>query len=430
MSESLHADLLAQWLSAAPGSVPPEGLEEEVLGSIYALAPDRAPPHRVRIEDVLDALLTGPVADPEVSEAAIALNPDLAPAHRVDIDQILDSVTEGPFAAGAQPGGEIIDLAAARRRRRWWVGTGAIAAAAVALFIVVPISHKAEEAPTGMSAKEAKPERARSAPSAKKQARKAKRSKRAKPEARMRRAEESAPVEAPAVADRKDEGKRAAVGSTAGTGSGSFGAGGLAGLTEPDASPAPSAPFPPGMGRMGSRAQSISAGSAPALEKKSRDQPPRPADLDDAEERAEYEEDAASVEIAAESSASADIAPEKAKQRKKKAKPKKPMPSALPSRELEGNGEGLGPAVPKGTWDGYPETQAFSDAVVSAVRAAERDLAGALTKIRDALRRYKKVHPLQRALAHRQEARILDRLGRHAEAKEAKKKAREIESAN
>jgi hypothetical protein len=323
MSESLHADLLAQWLSAAPGSAPPEGLEEEVLGSIYALAPDRAPPHRVRIDDVLDALLTGPLADPEVSEAAIALNPDLAPEHRVDIDQILDSVTEGPFAATAQPGGKIIDLDAARRRRRWWVGTGAIAAAAVALFIVVPISHKAEEAPAEMSTKKAKPERASSAPSAK-QARKAKRAKRAKPEARMRLAEERPPVETRPVAVRKDKSKRDAVGSTAG--SGSFGVGGLAGLTEPDASPAPSAPFPPGMGRMDSRAQSISAGSAPAMEKKSRDQPPRPADQDDAEALAEYEDDAESVEIPAESAASADIAPEKAKQRKKEAKPKKSMP--------------------------------------------------------------------------------------------------------
>jgi hypothetical protein len=60
----------------------------------------------------------------------------------------------------------------------------------------------------------------------------------------------------------------------------------------------------------------------------------------------------------------------------------------------------------------------------------EGDLAGALSRIRRALKRYKKVHPQQRALAHRQEALILERLERHAEATEAKKKAREIESAN
>jgi hypothetical protein len=151
---------------------------------------------------------------------------------------------------------------------------------------------------------------------------------------------------------------------------------------------------------------------------KSRDQESPPPAPIQAEEPADQEDEA-------------DIAPVQAKQRKKEAKPRKPMPDALPGRELEGSGRGgLGAPVPMGTWDGYPQTQAFSDAVSSAVRAQEADLARALNKIRRALRRYKKVHPQQRVLAHKQEARILERLGRHAEATEAKKKAREIESAN
>ena len=122
MSEDKHAQLLAQWLSAAPGTVPPDGLDEETMAAVYALAPDRAPAHRVRIDDVLSTLVSGPVADREVAEAAIALNPDLAPDHRVDINEILDSVTTGPFAEASQP---VIDLAAARRRRNWWAGAGA-----------------------------------------------------------------------------------------------------------------------------------------------------------------------------------------------------------------------------------------------------------------------------------------------------------------
>ena len=123
MSEARHADLLAQWLTAAPGTEPPDGLEEEVLGAIYALAPDRAPAHRVRIDDVLSTLVSGPVADPEVAEAAIALNPDLAPDHSVGIDAILDSVTTGPFAMGD---GSVVDLAAARRRTDHSAATGPV----------------------------------------------------------------------------------------------------------------------------------------------------------------------------------------------------------------------------------------------------------------------------------------------------------------
>ena len=91
---------------------------------------------------------------------------------------------------------------------------------------------------------------------------------------------------------------------------------------------------------------------------------------------------------------------------------------------------GLGGPVPKGTWDGFPDTKRFVAEVMAATRMEAKDPARALAKIRRALKRHKSVHPQQRALALKREARILRRLKRHEEAAEAKKKAGEIESAN
>jgi hypothetical protein len=178
MSETNQAEILAQWLQATPGTAPPEDLDMEVLGSVYALAPDRAPPHRVQLNDVLGSLLSGPVADPDVAAAAIALDPRRAGEHRVDIEQILESVTEGPFAQAES--GTVVDLAAARKSRKRWIGVGAFAAAAAALFVVLPISDRATETPHNSAAVERVDESA-SARRPKKDARRAKRASRPTP---------------------------------------------------------------------------------------------------------------------------------------------------------------------------------------------------------------------------------------------------------
>ena len=91
---------------------------------------------------------------------------------------------------------------------------------------------------------------------------------------------------------------------------------------------------------------------------------------------------------------------------------------------------GLGGPVPKGTWSGFPDTKRFVAEVMAATRMKAKDPVRALAKIRRALKRHKSVHPQQRSLALKREARILRRLKRHDEAAEAKKKAGEIESAN
>lgn len=62
MNEQEHADALAAWLDH-PGELPPEGLDPEVLGTIYALRPDLAPAPTLTADDILASLTEGPLAD-------------------------------------------------------------------------------------------------------------------------------------------------------------------------------------------------------------------------------------------------------------------------------------------------------------------------------------------------------------------------------
>ncbi|MFT5685256.1 MAG: hypothetical protein ACI8RZ_006205, partial [Myxococcota bacterium] len=172
VSDNHQAELLARWLSeSSRGEPAPEGLDADAVEAILALRPDLAPPARVDIRDILDAVEDGPFAastDGEVAaladwlgggdlddtsdlvgsdiqETVFALRPDLAPAPRVDMDDIFGAVTEGPFAEPAEPIAEIapvVSLADVREqrasRRRWWAPVGAIAAAAAALLMINP----------------------------------------------------------------------------------------------------------------------------------------------------------------------------------------------------------------------------------------------------------------------------------------------------
>ncbi|MDP2314372.1 MAG: hypothetical protein Q8P41_15835, partial [Pseudomonadota bacterium] len=62
MNDEIKAQRLATWLSSPAGTEPPEDLDPEVLGAVYALVPDRAPPPRVSIDDILGLVTTGPFA--------------------------------------------------------------------------------------------------------------------------------------------------------------------------------------------------------------------------------------------------------------------------------------------------------------------------------------------------------------------------------
>jgi|GEM_PF-4465826 len=380
MSEEHQASILAQWLDATAGTPPPEDLNEEILGAIYALRPDRAPPHRVQLEHILGSLVEGPVADPAVAAAAISLNPDRAPAHRVGIDEILDSVTSGPFAEQAP----VVDLAQARRRRQRWVTAGAIAAAAMALFVVMPISDKAEMAPSAQIAENA------AAPQ--KEAKRAKRAKRApnktaqrtsiqkKTESLSREAQpdlEAMPRPERATKDRRKERPH---------------------LPAPAAQPSPEP-------RSGQASESFAISSAAQRVSI----PPHNSGVVDADEPA------GSIGTADTSARGrrADGMNRKARRAE----------GSVAASSAESHGS------PSSAQE-YPDTTAYRQAIHAARALIQSNPEQALRNIQSAHRRYRRVHPRHKRLGYLQEARALQALGRHDEAEAAKKKARDIESAN
>ena len=317
-----------------------------------------------------------------------------------------------------QPGTPAAALAAARRRRNWWAGAGAFAAAAVALFIVIPITDKANEAP------EAKAKRAPTAQS-ERPARQLKRAKQRAAEGSTRSLREARPEPESA---RKEQGRldsvqpkpesekverkrmkdRAYFGAEAADSEGA----------------APQA-YPPGMGVRGSRAEAEIRRSRAAREQAPAIAAPAPAappplasamegDVDVLEEAFGGEPAAGAIGGASEQSNA------KLKKQKSEDRDQARAGSAEPQR-----------AAAKGrisTQADYPETAAFNRAVRAAIN--DKDPARALAKIQRALQKYTRVEPSEKAAAYRQAARLLARLGRDAEAAEAKKKAREVESAN
>jgi len=78
----------------------------------------------------------------------------------------------------------------------------------------------------------------------------------------------------------------------------------------------------------------------------------------------------------------------------------------------------------------YPDTTAYKRAIHAARALIPSKPEQALRNIRSAHRRYRRVHPRHKRLGYLQEAQALVALGRHEEAEAAKKKARDIESAN
>ena len=184
MSETHEAAALAEWLA---GGANPGGLDPMVAETVYALRPDLAPAHQLSIDAVLDELLEGPLVDPVVAsalrswlaagpgtppprrlpigvvEATYALRPEMAPAPSLSIDDILESLTDGPLAEAPiavqphadRPGTDVMAaaphraaLSSANTVPPWWrrPALGAIAVAAVALLIVMPGAEKAMEA--------------------------------------------------------------------------------------------------------------------------------------------------------------------------------------------------------------------------------------------------------------------------------------------
>ena len=86
MSQEEQAKILAEWLAGSFAQVPPEGVDLDVVESVFALRPDLAPPPRVTVDEILDGVRVGPFgsgdeADEETSKEMAAVVP-LMPAAR------------------------------------------------------------------------------------------------------------------------------------------------------------------------------------------------------------------------------------------------------------------------------------------------------------------------------------------------------------
>ncbi len=142
MTEETQAQLLADWLQSPPGTPAPEDLAPDVLAGVYALRPDRAPPLRVTIEDILGSLTTGPLVAGDVAAEPPVDAPTRAP----------DAGAAGRQAMAARRAAATrIERAPSQRRRAmWWAVPGvgiAVTAAALALVVVKVGVPGAEQSP-------------------------------------------------------------------------------------------------------------------------------------------------------------------------------------------------------------------------------------------------------------------------------------------
>jgi len=121
---------LARWLDEHPGSTPPDGVDPDVLETVYALRPDLAPAPSFSVDDILADITAGPFAD-LIAEAQ-------ADSPQPPGDELVELPEEDTETAEHEPA--VVDLSSERRRRRpWlWSSVGAVAAAAMALVVAIP----------------------------------------------------------------------------------------------------------------------------------------------------------------------------------------------------------------------------------------------------------------------------------------------------
>jgi hypothetical protein len=133
-----QSEALGRWLEAAPGTLPPDDLDPEVVESVYALRPELAPAPRVTAEDILASLTAGPLAERD--------------GDRHSAEGSAREAEVVPFPGRAQGAAEPRDEEGAsseprgRRGGRVWMwvgGTGglgmALVAAATLLLVVTPV---------------------------------------------------------------------------------------------------------------------------------------------------------------------------------------------------------------------------------------------------------------------------------------------------
>lgn len=111
MTPEEQAKALSEWLEQPPGSPPPEGIDKEVLETIYVFQPERAPAAKISVQDILQIVESGPYAPQNPQQET----PD-----------------------SSKNAGVVVLSQERRKRRKLWSGAGAIAAAAAVLIIALP----------------------------------------------------------------------------------------------------------------------------------------------------------------------------------------------------------------------------------------------------------------------------------------------------
>jgi hypothetical protein len=138
MTPEEQAHALTRWLEEPEGTDPPAGLDQDVVESMYALRPERAPAARVTPDEILSMVVAGPLGSGS-EQAAV---PGSDPAEVV-----------------AFPAPEVPNAPVQTSKRRWWRvanqwgGISAIVATAATLaFVASPMFLTFDKAATPHSA--------------------------------------------------------------------------------------------------------------------------------------------------------------------------------------------------------------------------------------------------------------------------------------
>ena len=147
---------LASWLDGEEK----QQLDADVLEAIYVISPERCPEPSLELEEILSGVTQGPFGkhnDHKSAESAnvkqdeeylrnILSHP--APTPKTSLEDILSRVESGPFAKQEEVKQESIEALPDNivTFRPWWKRTevGLVAAAAVALFILIPTNFQLE----------------------------------------------------------------------------------------------------------------------------------------------------------------------------------------------------------------------------------------------------------------------------------------------
>ena len=147
MSEQIEIQKLVAWLESHPGEPPPAELDSEVVEAVYVLRPDLAPAPRVRVEDIMERIQSGPLTeDPKnpvetLSQPAALPEEDLPSFATEDVPTEIAMVRDFEERPANSP----------PNRRSIWAGAATISVAALVLFVVLPMDQEYSTSPVTMS---------------------------------------------------------------------------------------------------------------------------------------------------------------------------------------------------------------------------------------------------------------------------------------